>query len=118
MAAADWWWELVDAGGEGMVVKPLLGARATARKGLAQPGLKVRGPEYLRIVYGADYTDPERISVLKDRKMGRKNGLAMREHKLGLAALTRSAGNEPLWRVHEAVFALLALETEPVDPRL
>uniref|UniRef100_UPI0003783745 polynucleotide kinase-phosphatase n=1 Tax=Nocardiopsis alkaliphila TaxID=225762 RepID=UPI0003783745 len=98
VAAADWWWELVDAGGEGMVVKPLLGARATARKGLAQPGLKVRGPEYLRIVYGADYTDPERISVLKDRKMGRKNGLAMREHKLGLAALTRSAGNEPLWR--------------------
>ena len=118
VAAAHWWRELVDAGGEGMVVKPLLGARAEAREGLAQPGLKVRGPEYLRIIYGADYTDPERIAVLKDRKLGRKNGLAMREHKLGLAALTRLAGNEPLWRVHEAVFALLALETEPVDPRL
>ena len=117
-AAAEWWREMVDVGGEGMVVKPLLGARAQARKGLAQPGLKVRGPEYLRIIYGADYTDPERIAVLKDRKLGRKSGLAMREHKLGLTALSRVAAGEPLWRVHEPVFALLALETEPVDPRL
>ncbi|MGW5875499.1 polynucleotide kinase-phosphatase [Nocardiopsis terrae] len=117
-AAAAWWREMVDHGGEGMVVKPLLGARAKGRKGLAQPGLKVRGPEYLRIVYGPDYTDPERIAVLKDRKLGRKSGLAMREHKLGLEALTRQAAGEPLWRVHEPVFAVLALETEPVDPRL
>ncbi|GAA1459189.1 polynucleotide kinase-phosphatase [Nocardiopsis exhalans] len=117
-AASAWWREMVDQGGEGMVVKPLLGMRAKARKGLAQPGLKVRGPEYLRIIYGADYTDPERIAVLKDRKLGRKNGLAMREHKLGLEALTRQAAGEPLWRVHEPVFAVLALETEPVDPRL
>nr|WP_017542270.1 polynucleotide kinase-phosphatase [Nocardiopsis prasina] len=117
-AAAAWWREMVDQGGEGMVVKPLLGARARGRKGLALPGLKVRGPEYLRIIYGADYTDPERIAVLKDRKLGRKNGLAMREHKLGLEALTRQAAGEPLWRVHEPVFAVLALETEPVDPRL
>ena len=117
-AAAQWWREMVDVGGEGMVVKPLLGARARARKGPAQPGLKVRGPEYLRIIYGADYTDPERIAVLKDRRLGRKAGLAMREHKLGLTALSRLAAGEPLWRVHEPVFALLALETEPVDPRL
>ncbi|MBR8740935.1 polynucleotide kinase-phosphatase [Nocardiopsis sp. MG754419] len=117
-AAADWWREMVDAGGEGIVVKPLLGARAQSRKGLAQPGLKVRGPEYLRIVYGADYTDPERLQVLKGRSLGRKSGLAMREHKLGLTALSRAAAGEPLWRVHEPVFALLALETEPVDPRL
>ena len=117
-AAAAWWREMVDHGGEGMVVKPLLGLRAKGRKGLAQPGLKVRGPEYLRIVYGADYTDPGRIAVLKDRGLGRKNGLAMREHKLGLEALTRLAAGEPLWRVHQPVFAVLALETEPVDPRL
>ncbi|GAB3734885.1 polynucleotide kinase-phosphatase [Nocardiopsis nanhaiensis] len=117
-SAAAWWREMVDHGGEGMVVKPLLGARAKGRKGLAQPGLKVRGPEYLRIIYGADYTDPERMAVLKDRKLGRKTGLAMREHKLGLAALARHAAGEPLWRVHEPVFAVLALETEPVDPRL
>lgn len=115
-AATAWWTDLVSGGGEGMVVKPLLGARARGRKGLAQPGLKVRGPEYLRIIYGADY--PERLEVLKDRNLGRKAGLAMREHKLGLEALARHARKEPLWRVHEPVFALLALETEPVDPRL
>ncbi|MFE3459068.1 polynucleotide kinase-phosphatase [Nocardiopsis aegyptia] len=117
-AAADWWRDLVSAGGEGIVVKPVLGARAMGRKGLAQPGLKVRGPEYLRIIYGADYTDPDRLAVLKDRNLGRKAGLAMREHKLGLEALARHARREPLWRVHEPVFAVLALESEPVDPRL
>ncbi|WP_150236738.1 polynucleotide kinase-phosphatase [Nocardiopsis quinghaiensis] len=117
-SAADWWTELVSSGGEGMVVKPVLGARARGRKGLAQPGLKVRGPGYLRIVYGPDYTDPDRMTVLKDRNVGRKSGLAMREHKLGLEALARHARREPLWRVHEPVFAVLALESEPVDPRL
>ncbi|MFD3684439.1 polynucleotide kinase-phosphatase [Nocardiopsis sp. NPDC058631] len=117
-SGADWWTDLVSAGGEGMVVKPVLGARATGRKGLVQPGLKVRGPEYLRIVYGADYTDPERLAVLKERNLGRKSSLAMREHKLGLEALARHARREPLWRVHEPVFAILALESEPVDPRL
>jgi polynucleotide kinase-phosphatase len=117
-AAADWWRELVSHGGEGIVVKPVLGARAMGRKGLAQPGLKVRGPEYLRIIYGADYTEPDRLAVLKDRSLGRKTGLAMREHKLGLEALARHARREPLWRVHEPVFAVLALESEPVDPRL
>lgn len=117
-AAVDWWTDLVSAGGEGMVVKPVLGARAQGRKGLTQPGLKVRGPEYLRIVYGPDYTDPERLAVLKDRHVGRKSSLAMREHKLGLEALARHARREPLWRVHEAVFAVLGLESEPVDPRL
>ncbi|WP_116246052.1 polynucleotide kinase-phosphatase [Nocardiopsis sp. FIRDI 009] len=118
-SAAGWWRELVSAGGEGMVVKPLLGAGARARKGLAQPGLKVRGPDYLRIIYGPDYTEPERLAVLRERRsLGRKTGLAMREHKLGLEALARHARGEPLWRVHEAVFAVLALESEPVDPRL
>ncbi|MFY7065647.1 polynucleotide kinase-phosphatase [Nocardiopsis changdeensis] len=117
-SAAAWWQEMVDAGGEGMVVKPLQGARATGAKGLTQPGLKVRGPEYLRIIYGHDYTDPDRLEVLKDRRLGGKLGLAMREHKLGLEALARHARREPLWRVHEPVFAALALETEPVDPRL
>jgi polynucleotide kinase-phosphatase len=117
-AAADWWRELVSHGGEGIVVKPVLGPRAMGRKGLAQPGLKVRGPEYLRIIYGADYTEPDRLAVLKDRSLGRKAGLAMREHKLGLEALARHARREPLWRVHEPVFAVLALESEPVDPRL
>ncbi|MDT0329083.1 polynucleotide kinase-phosphatase [Nocardiopsis lambiniae] len=118
VSAASWWKDMVDAGGEGMVVKPLQGARAEGGKGLTQPGLKVRGPEYLRIIYGPDYTDPDRLEVLKDRGLGRKTGLAMREHKLGLEALARHARREPLWRVHEPVFAVLALETEPVDPRL
>ena len=112
-----WWEEFTAAGGEGMVVKPLANLSRGSR-GLVQPGLKVRGPEYLRLVYGPDYTRPEHLARLRDRNLGRKRSLALREYALGLEALTRLASGEPLWRVHEVVFAILALESDPVDPRL
>ncbi|MFF5264963.1 polynucleotide kinase-phosphatase [Actinomadura viridis] len=114
-AAIEWWERYTAGGGEGMVVKPL-GALPEDRK--VQPGLKVRGREYLRIIYGPDYTEPENLERLRRRSTGRKRSLAMREHALGEEALTRLAAGEPLWRVHQAVFAVLALESEPVDPRL
>jgi protein phosphatase len=118
-AAVAWWTDLTDGGGgEGMVVKPYDGLVRDARGGLVQPGLKCRGREYLRIIYGPDYTDPDRLVRLRDRNLGRKRALASREHALGLAALDRFAAGEPLWRVHELVFGVLALESEPVDPRL
>ncbi|WP_028049521.1 polynucleotide kinase-phosphatase [Cellulomonas sp. URHD0024] len=110
-----WWEELTAAGGEGMVVKPFANL-VHGRRGLVQPGLKVRGREYLRIIYGPDYT--RHLDRLKVRSLGRKRGLALREYALGLEALDRLATGEPLWRVHEPVFAVLALESEPVDPRL
>ncbi|WP_175408868.1 polynucleotide kinase-phosphatase [Streptomyces sp. TRM64462] len=113
-----WWLELTGRGGEGMVVKPL---EALARDGqgrLAQPGIKCRGREYLRIIYGPEYTRPENLERLRSRSLGHKRSLAVREYALGLEALDRLADGEPLWRVHEAVFAVLALESEPVDPRL
>jgi protein phosphatase len=112
-----WWQELTDAGGEGMVVKPLANV-VTGPHGLLQPGLKVRGREYLRIICGPDYTEPEHLDRLRQRSLGRKQSLALREYALGLEALERLARGEPLWRVHEVVFAVLALESEPVDPRL
>ncbi len=113
----DWWTRLTADGGEGMVVKPLANLTRT-KQGLAQPGIKVRGREYLRIIYGPDYTLPENLDRLRERGLGRKRSLALQEYALGLEALERVAGGEPLWRVHEAVFAVLALESEPVDPRL
>ncbi|MUL43926.1 polynucleotide kinase-phosphatase [Streptomonospora sp. PA3] len=117
-AAAAWWRDLVAEGGEGMVVKPVGGPRATGARGLAQPGLKVRGPEYLRIIYGPDYLAPDRLATLRDRRLGRKRRMALNEHRLGLEALARHASGEPLWRVHQPVFGVLALESEAVDPRL
>ncbi|WP_035806246.1 polynucleotide kinase-phosphatase [Kitasatospora mediocidica] len=116
-----WWEELTKAGGEGMVVKPLAslvraGAGEGRPGGLIQPGLKVRGREYLRIIYGPDYTG--HLDQLRQRSLGHKRSLALREYALGLEALDRLAAGEPLWRVHEPVFAVLAMESEPVDPRL
>ncbi len=112
-----WWTELTDAGGEGMVVKPAANLTRGPR-GLVQPGVKVRGREYLRIIYGPDYTAPEHLTRLRDRNLGAKRSLALREYALGLESLDRAAAGEPLWRVHECVFGVLALESEPVDPRL
>jgi protein phosphatase len=112
-----WWEGLTSAGGEGMVVKPWA-AIARDRRGLAQPGLKVRGREYLRIIYGPDYTAPQNLERLRDRGVGHKRSLAAREFALGVEALERFVRKEPLYRVHECVFGVLALESEPVDPRL
>ncbi|HEY5360590.1 MAG TPA: polynucleotide kinase-phosphatase [Streptosporangiaceae bacterium] len=116
-AGTDWWSELTASGGEGMVVKPA-GNLTRGRKGLIQPGLKVRGREYLRIIYGPDYTEAANLERLRARGLGHKRSLALREYALGLEALDRVARGEPLWRVHQCVFAVLALESEPVDPRL
>ncbi|PPK98730.1 protein phosphatase [Kineococcus xinjiangensis] len=116
-AGVRWWEELTAAGGEGMVVKPAANL-VWGRKGLVQPGLKVRGPDYLRLVYGPDYAEPGNLERLRERNLGRKRSLASREYALGLEALERAAAGEPLWRVHECAFAVLALESEPVDPRL
>ncbi len=116
--ATRWWLELTAAGGEGMVVKPYDGLAVRHGRSLVQPGVKCRGREYLRIIYGPGYIEPDQLAVLRQRRLGRKRGLALREHALGLAALDTVAGNGPLHRVHELVFAILASESEPVDPRL
>jgi protein phosphatase len=116
-AATAWWEELTGAGGEGMVVKPLEFV-ARSKKGVIQPAIKCRGPEYLRIIYGPDYTMPQHLDRLRERGLGAKRGLAIREFALGIEALDRFVKHEPLRRVHECVFAVLALESEPVDPRL
>jgi len=115
--ATAWWQELTEDGGEGMVVKPL-SFIARGPKGLVQPGIKCRGREYLRIIYGPEYVDASQIDRLRGRRLGRKRSLAVREFGLGIEALERFVRHEPLYRVHECVFGVLALESEPVDPRL
>ena len=112
-----WWEAITAAGGEGMVVKPL-DFIARGQRGLLQPAIKCRGREYLRIIYGPDYDRPGNLSRLKKRALGHKRSMAMREFALGLEALHRFIEHAPLTRVHQAVFGVLAMETEPVDPRL
>lgn len=115
--ATGWWTDLTSRGGEGMVVKPLEFI-AKGPRGLLQPAVKVRGPEYLRIIYGPEYTLPANLDRLRSRGLGAKRSLAMREFSLGVESLERFVRREPLRRVHECVFAVLAMESEPVDPRL
>lgn len=116
-AGVAWWEALTSAGGEGMVVKPIEYA-ASGKRGLLQPAMKCRGREYLRIIYGPDYDLPENLQRLRKRAVATKRSLALREFALGIEALERFVRREPLRRVHECVFGVLALESEPVDPRL
>lgn len=111
------WTELTESGGEGMVLKPL-DFIANGKKGLVQPAIKCRGREYLRIIYGPDYTDEANLTRLRQRGLGAKRSLALREFALGVEGLERFVRREPLRRVHECVFGVLAMESEPVDPRL
>jgi protein phosphatase len=116
-AGSEWWRQLTTSGGEGMVVKPL-DFVAQGKRSYIQPAIKCRGPEYLRIIYGPDYDAPANLERLRKRGLGAKRSLAMREFALGVEALERFASGEPLRRVHECVFGVLAMESEPVDPRL
>ena len=115
--ATDWWLSLTGGGAEGMVVKPAEPI-VRAGSGIVLPGVKCRGREYLRIIYGPEYLEPANLERLRERSIGRKSSLARREFALGIEALDRFVANEHLSRVHQCVFGVLALESEPVDPRL
>jgi protein phosphatase len=115
--ATTWWTTLTSSGGEGMVVKPL-DFIAKGRRGYAQPAVKCRGSEYLRIIYGPEYLLPGNLERLRSRGLGAKRSLANREFALGIESLERFVRKEPLRRTHECAFGVLALESEPVDPRL
>jgi protein phosphatase len=115
--AVSWWLDLTASGGEGMVVKPVE-FLAKGRRGVTQPAIKCRGREYLHIIYGPDYDRPEHLERLRQRGLGVKRSLAFRELALGLEGLDRFVDRAPLRRVHECVFGILALNSEPGDPRL
>jgi protein phosphatase len=112
-----WWDALTGSGGEGIVVKPM-DFVARGKRGLLQPAIKSRGPEYLRIIYGPEYSRPEFLERLRERGLSTKRSMALREFALGVEGLERFVQREPLRRVHECVFGVLAMESEPVDPRL
>ncbi len=116
-AVTTWWLDLTEKGGEGMVIKPL-DFLAYGKKGLLQPAVKCRGQEYLRIIYGPEYTDPEKLEELRRRGLNHKRSMALRELALGIEGLERFVRHEPFSRVHECALGVLALESEPVDPRL
>ncbi|MBI3258000.1 MAG: polynucleotide kinase-phosphatase [Ignavibacteriae bacterium] len=115
--AVNWWIELTKNGGEGMVVKPM-DFIVSGIDGLLQPAVKCRGSEYLRIIYGPEYDSPKNIERLKNRGLSRKQSLAIREFALGIEGLERFVRKEPLRKIHESIFGVLALESESVDPRL
>jgi protein phosphatase len=116
-AAVTWWKQSTDGGAEGIVIKPM-DFVVRGSRGLAQPAVKCRGPAYLRIIYGPEYLLKENLDRLRQRRLAGKRSLALREFALGIEALERFVRREPLRRIHECVLGILALESQPIDPRL
>jgi protein phosphatase len=116
-AATLWWLRITASGSEGMVVKPEQFVPIVGND-LIQPAVKCRGKEYLRIIYGMEYDFAENLENLRKRNLSSKRSLALREFALGIESLERFIRNEPLRAVHECAFGVLAMESEPVDPRL
>ena len=71
-----------------MVIKPQIFI-GRGKNGLVQPALKCRGREYLRIIYGAEYTADEHLDRLRKRSVSAKRSLALREFALGMEAIER-----------------------------
>lgn len=113
----DWWLAVTEDGHEGIIIKPDRFI-AKARGKTIQPAIKVRGRKYLSIIYGMDYLEPANLSRLKKRNTGKKQKMALKEFALGVEGVSRFVGGESLERVHECVLGVLALESDPVDPRL
>jgi protein phosphatase len=111
--ALDWWAARTADGWEGTVFKPL-GFIARGRRGLVQPALKCRGPEYLRHLFAGGSAIP-RSPRLHRRRLAARRALATRQFALGVEGLSRFVAREPLRRVHECSFGALALGAEPVD---
>lgn len=112
-----WWDEITSDGHEGIVIKPeTFIAKSKGR--LIQPAIKVRGRKYLNIIYGMDYLQPGNLTRLKQRNVGKKQKLALKEFSLGVEGIQRLVNGESTERVHECVLGTLAMESDPVDPRL
>lgn len=102
---------------EGVVVKPEFQVDSVA------PTIKVRNPEYLRIIYGYDYTFPHKYEKLFAQKnIGKKLATSISEHQLGkqmLAFLLKDIEKDN--RDYQQVVANMLFETSKesgIDPRL
>lgn len=116
-AVINWWTDITEIGHEGIVIKPM--NFITKHQGkLIQPAIKVRGREYLRIIYGMDYTDPAQLAKLKKRNSQKKMRHALQEFSLGVEGISRFVSQQNTTRIHACVLATLALESDAVDPRL
>ncbi|MCM3388149.1 polynucleotide kinase-phosphatase [Ureibacillus chungkukjangi] len=112
-----WWDEITSDGHEGIVIKPETFI-AKSKERLIQPAIKVRGRKYLNIIYGMDYLQPDNLARLKQRNVGKKQKLALKEFSLGVEGIQRLVNGESIERIHECVLGTLAMEADPVDPRL
>jgi len=58
------------------------------------------------------------VVLARSGTLWQKRSMALREYALGLEAVRRAVAGDPVWRIHQCVFGVLAMESEPVDPRL
>lgn len=105
--AIDQWWYSPKV--EGIVVKPIIPYTDSMA-----PMLKVRNPEYLRLIYGPEY--PSYLDKLKGRSTGRKMKRSIEQTKWGRKAIQAYLSADRQAQ-EEAILAILG-EEDSDDPRL
>lgn len=110
------WWadRLCREGAEGVVVKPWRFV-SEGKRGLAQPALKCRTPEYLRVVYGLEYDSPRNRATLAARpgmaRRREKHRRVVRQFAMSIEGLERFVAAQGTARTLECVCGVLALDS-------
>ncbi len=105
-AVIDWWLEMDAKGKEGIVIKPTQFISYNERK-LIIPMLNCFGREFLRLIYGGDYTETGHLIRLRDRPLFTNSG-AVKEFPLAMESLERFVRYDLMKEVQECVLGVLA----------
>ncbi len=109
----QWWEELAQAGAEGLVIKAPC-CVPKGRRGTAQPAIKCRTPEHLRLVYGPEYDLIENRWVLANRdavnRRREKHRRVLKQLVLSIDGIERFIRGEPNGQIENCVRSVLSLE--------
>jgi hypothetical protein len=115
--ATAWWKRITEQLEEGVVIKPMAVISTGRRGGTVQPGVKCRGREHLRLVYGPEYDRNEYLEALRERSAfshrRQKHRGVLRQFALSLEAVKRFVQSESVDRIQECVVGIAALERSP-----
>lgn len=114
----DYWIKFCNAGDEGFVLK-YNNLDQWSNNDFPQQMLKVRGQEYLRIIYGPQYLREDILHKLKsNRSIKNKMRTAWAETLLANTALKKYLEKKPFEDYHSYIVCAAASEFLKIDPRL
>lgn len=116
--AVDFWLDVTAKGYEGVMFKTETFIEKNDEGETILPMMKVRGKDYLRIIYGINYNDDKYIHQLRYRNVSKKRFLHYKQTALAVESVKLFANGESFDKWHDYVFANLCLGNVVTDHRL